>query len=50
MKLVTYLQKKELLPVVVFSFSRKKCDECATGMGHIDLTTSQEKSEVCRVT
>ncbi|KAI8601786.1 NUC185 domain-containing protein [Dissophora ornata] len=44
--LVGYLNKKELLPVVVFTFSKKKCEENASGLSSTDLMTSSQKSEV----
>ena len=44
--LVSYLNKKELLPVVVFTFSKKKCEENATSLSSTDLMTSSQKSEV----
>ncbi|KAF8942656.1 hypothetical protein BGZ47_006281 [Haplosporangium gracile] len=44
--LVAYLNKKELLPVVVFTFSKKKCEENATSLSSTDLMTSSQKSEV----
>ncbi|KAK3817964.1 MAG: antiviral helicase [Linnemannia gamsii] len=43
---VSYLNKKELLPVVVFTFSKKKCEENASGLSSTDLMTSTQKSEV----
>ncbi|KAJ3309956.1 Helicase SKI2W, partial [Gonapodya sp. JEL0774] len=46
-QLVTYLKKKDLLPCVVFTFSKKKCDEFAEGLGRLDLSAGAgEKSEV----
>lgn len=44
--LVNLLRKKELLPVVVFSFSKKKCEEHADSMPNTDLCTASEKSEI----
>ena len=44
--LIGLLRKKELLPVVVFTFSKKRCEENATSMPNTDLCTSSEKSEV----
>ncbi|KAL0488400.1 cytoplasmic exosome helicase Ski2 [Acrasis kona] len=45
-KILELLKKKKLLPVVVFSFSRAKCEETAYGLTRVDLTTSGEKSEI----
>lgn len=44
--LVGLLRKRNLLPTVVFSFSKKKCDEYADALSNVDLTTASEKSEV----
>ncbi|KAF9225395.1 ATP-dependent RNA helicase [Gyrodon lividus] len=44
--LLSHLQKKGLLPVVVFTFSKKRCEENATTLTNADLCTSVEKSEV----
>ena len=44
--LVGHLKKKGLLPVVVFTFSKKKCEENAGTLTNLDLCTSVEKSEV----
>jgi antiviral helicase SKI2 len=44
--LLSHLQKKGLLPVVVFTFSKKKCEENAATLTNADLCTSVEKSEV----
>ncbi|KAL4067368.1 NUC185 domain-containing protein, partial [Scleroderma yunnanense] len=44
--LVNNLQKKALLPVVVFTLSKKKCEENAGTLSNVDLCTSVEKSEV----
>ncbi|GAA6054578.1 hypothetical protein NBRC10513_003468 [Rhodotorula toruloides] len=44
--LVGLLRKKELLPVVVFTFSKKRCEEYASSMPNTDLCTAAEKSEV----
>ncbi|TNY19936.1 translation repressor [Rhodotorula diobovata] len=44
--LVGLLRKKELLPVVVFTFSKKRCEENAASMPNTDMCTAAEKSEV----
>jgi len=44
--LVGLLKKKNLLPVVVFTFSKKKCEENASTLTNQDLCTGTEKSEV----
>ncbi|KAJ7070626.1 antiviral helicase [Mycena amicta] len=43
--LVGHLRKKGLLPVVVFTFSKKRCEENAATLSNVDLTSSVEKSE-----
>lgn len=40
------LRKKALLPVVVFTLSKKRCEENASTLTNADLCTSVEKSEV----
>eukprot|EP01117_Protostelium_nocturnum_P003499 TRINITY_DN1455_c0_g4_i1.p1 TRINITY_DN1455_c0_g4~~TRINITY_DN1455_c0_g4_i1.p1 ORF type:complete len:1331 (-),score=569.99 TRINITY_DN1455_c0_g4_i1:196-4188(-) len=45
-KLVNHLKAKNLLPVVVFAFSKKKCEECAYGLSGVDLTTGTEKAQI----
>jgi superfamily II RNA helicase len=46
-QLVALLQKQDLLPTIVFSFSRKLVEDCAfLGLGSIDLTTAKEKAAV----
>lgn len=44
--LVGLLKKKQLLPVVVFVFSKRKCEEYADSLSSTDLSTAKEKSEV----
>lgn len=44
--LIDTLKKKELLPVVVFTFSKKRCEENAASMPNTDLCSAAEKSEV----
>ncbi|KAJ7150328.1 ATP-dependent RNA helicase [Mycena filopes] len=44
--LLGHLKKKALLPVVVFTFSKKRCEENAATLTNSDLCTSTEKSEV----
>ncbi|CAL1694323.1 unnamed protein product [Somion occarium] len=44
--LLGHLRKKALLPVVVFTFSKKRCEENAGTLTNADLCTSVEKSEI----
>ncbi|GMM34329.1 SKI complex RNA helicase subunit [Saccharomycopsis crataegensis] len=46
--LVQYLKKKDLLPAVVFVFSKKRCEEYIDTLTSIDYTTAKEKSEIHR--
>ena len=46
-KLIQELQRDELLPVVVFSFSKRLCVQTAFSLGKaVDLTTPSEKSAI----
>lgn len=40
------LKAKSLLPVVIFTFSKRRCEEYASGLSKTDLCTSLEKSEI----
>ncbi|XP_038624275.1 helicase SKI2W [Tachyglossus aculeatus] len=44
--LLASLRARSQLPVVVFTFSRGRCDEQASGLGTVDLTTAAEKSDI----
>ncbi|KAI0361085.1 antiviral helicase [Trametes cingulata] len=44
--LLGHLRKKALLPVVVFTFSKKRCEENAGTLTNADLCTTVEKSEI----
>ena len=44
--LVQALKKESLLPVIVFSFSKKKCEECADTLRSLDLLGTDEKVAV----
>jgi antiviral helicase SKI2 len=41
-----HLRKKSLLPVVVFTFSKKRCEENAATLVNADLCSAVEKSEI----
>ena len=45
-KLIQKLNSDDLLPAVVFSFSKKRCVECAFGLSGLDLATTTEKSAI----
>jgi antiviral helicase SKI2 len=44
--LVHYLDRFVMTPTVIFSFSKKKCEEIARMLQSIDLNTSKERSAV----
>ena len=44
--LVNLLRKQTLLPVVLFTFSKKRCEEYVDTLSNLDLLNSNEKSEV----
>jgi antiviral helicase SKI2 len=44
--LIGLLRKKSLLPVVIFTFSKKKCEQNAGTLTNLDLSTAVEKSEI----
>ncbi|GFY58082.1 helicase SKI2W [Trichonephila inaurata madagascariensis] len=46
--LLGYLQKKDLLPAVCFTLSRKKCNTHAEMLSSRDLTTQAEKREITK--
>ncbi|KAI9196543.1 hypothetical protein LWI28_024817 [Acer negundo] len=46
LSLITKLSKKSLLPVVIFCFSKNRCDRSADNLSGTDLTSSSEKSEI----
>ncbi|KAH9065893.1 antiviral helicase [Lactarius vividus] len=44
--LVGLLRKQTLLPVVVFTFSKKKCEQNAGTLTNVDLSSAAERSEI----
>lgn len=44
--LLGHLRKQALLPVVIFTLSKKRCEENASTLTKADLCTSVEKSEI----
>lgn len=44
--LVHYLKQHNLLPAVVFVFSKKRCEEYADTLNNVDYCTAKEKSEI----
>ncbi|XP_061475421.1 superkiller complex protein 2 [Rhineura floridana] len=46
LSLIDMLRKKDQLPVVAFTFSRNRCDDNASMLTTVDLTSLTEKSEI----
>ena len=46
LSLIEMLRKKDQLPVVAFTFSKKKIEDNAKNMQSVDLTDQREKSEI----
>jgi antiviral helicase SKI2 len=46
LQLCQHLHKKNLLPVVIFIFSKKRCEELAVNLRSLDYSTAKEKSEI----
>ena len=44
--LVRHLEKTDLLPVVIFVYSKRRCESAGFGMIGIDLTTNAEKKAI----
>ncbi|KAN0134981.1 DSHCT (NUC185) domain containing protein [Lactarius tabidus] len=44
--LIGLLRKNALLPVVIFTFSKKKCEQNAGSLTNVDLSSAAEKSEI----
>ncbi|KAI0001768.1 NUC185 domain-containing protein [Russula vinacea] len=44
--LIGLLRKKSLLPVVVFTFSKKRCEQNAGTLTNLDLSSAVERSEI----
>jgi antiviral helicase SKI2 len=45
-EIITSLKKQDLLPMVAFCFSKKRCDAIADALHSLDMTTATEKSEI----
>ena len=44
--MIRCLEKRELLPMVTFAFSKKRCDGICEGLNSLDLTTTAEKHDI----
>ncbi|KAJ1992918.1 Antiviral helicase ski2 [Dimargaris cristalligena] len=44
--LIEHLKKKELLPAIVFTFSRRRCEEYAASLNSANLNSLAERTEV----
>lgn len=49
LKVVRMVTEKSFTPVIIFSFSRKECEEHAVQLSKLDLTTSTEKEHVEKI-
>jgi superfamily II RNA helicase len=47
---VSVLHKKNMLPAIYFTFSRKKCDEQMEKCAYLDLITKEEAKEIQKIT
>ncbi|AMD19933.1 HCL218Cp [Eremothecium sinecaudum] len=45
-KIVNYLKNRELLPAVIFVFSKKNCEDYAESLVGMDFATAKEKSQI----
>ncbi|BBN07456.1 ATP-dependent RNA helicase DOB1 [Marchantia polymorpha subsp. ruderalis] len=48
-KIVKMIMEKKFQPVIVFSFSRRECEQYATSMPRLDFNTDEEKAVVQEV-
>lgn len=46
---ITVLHKKDMLPAIYFTFSRKKCDEQMEKCCYLDLITKEEAKEIQKI-
>ena len=46
LSLIDMLEKRQLLPVVIFTFSRKRCDDNIDLLSNLNLNTELEKSKI----
>lgn len=46
LSLIHMLQKKDKLPLIAFTLSRKRCDEYADMLSSLDLTNGREKHNI----
>lgn len=44
--LVQYLQQNDYCPAIIFTLSRKRCDDNARALGSVDMTSATEKSQI----
>lgn len=47
--LIALLKKKNLLPVIIFTFSKKKCEDYAGALSNVDLTSGSSEKSVIHV-
>ena len=46
LQIVNFLKKRDMIPVVIFTLSKRKCEENSNGLYNVDVTTSSEKSQI----
>lgn len=46
LSIINMLDQKQMLPVVIFTFSRKRCDDNLSLLSSLDLNTAAEKSKI----
>lgn len=44
--LVDFLKKRNLLPVVAFTFSKRRCETNVSALANMDLCIGHERSEI----
>lgn len=44
--LVNHLEQQDMLPVIVFTLSRNRCDKNSGSLTSVDLTTKNEKNSI----
>ena len=44
--IINFLRTRDLLPVIIFAFSKQKCESLSQALSHADLTSGVEKSKI----
>lgn len=45
-KIIRTIKERDMLPCIIFSFSRKECETYAMGLKDLDFTTAEEKESI----